>query len=77
MAMQGYVWLRMAMYGYVGLWRLLLVTNGEPLYDAYTRYLPFSQIDRLPPVFGLAFGRTAYLLWRAARIWTLLHETLN
>ena len=49
-AMQGYVWLCramqvsvglcMAMYCYVGLCTLLLVTNGEPLYDAYTTYLP-------------------------------------
>ena len=45
-AMYGCVWLCRAMYGYVGLCRamqdyvglctLLLVTNGEPLYDAYT-----------------------------------------
>ena len=35
------------------------------------------QIDGLPPVFGLAFLWNAYLMWRAARIWTLLHETFN
>ena len=35
-AMYGYVGLCMAVYGYVGLCTLLLVTNREPLYDAYT-----------------------------------------
>ena len=39
-AMYGYVWLCMAMEGCVGLCTLFLVTNGEPLYDAYTTYLP-------------------------------------
>ena len=50
----------------------------------------FSQIDRLPPAFGLVFRRNAYLLlcwshdWHGARhwyfmikFWTLLHETFN
>ena len=41
-AMWGYVGLCRAMYGYVGLCTLLLVTNGEPLVDAYTTYLPFA-----------------------------------
>ena len=56
MAMYGYVWpcrgmfvcvwLCMAMYGYVGLCKAMevnvyhILTNGEPLYDAYTTYLP-------------------------------------
>ena len=40
------VWLCMAMYGYVGLCKAMevnvyhILTNGEPLYDAYTTYLP-------------------------------------
>ena len=38
MAMYGYVGLCMAMWGCVKLCHIL--TNGEPLYDAYTTYLP-------------------------------------
>ena len=80
----GYVWLCMAVYGCVGLCRAMfgyvglckaieinvfhILVNGEPLYDAYTTYLPFSQIDPLPPVFWLAFRRNACLERRAARI---------
>ena len=41
-AVYDYVGLCRAMYGYVGLCTLLLVTNREPLYDAYTTYLPSS-----------------------------------
>ena len=37
--MYGYVWLSKAMKDYVRLYTLLLVTNVEPLYDAYTTYL--------------------------------------
>ena len=36
MAKWGYVWLSRAMWDDVRLYTLLLVTNGEPLYDAYT-----------------------------------------
>ena len=49
MAMYGYVGLCMAMYGYVGLGTLLLVTNGEPLYVAYTTYLPTSMDRKMSP----------------------------
>ena len=48
MVMYGCVWLCMAMYGYVGLCKAMesnvyhILTNGEPLYDAYTTYLPFE-----------------------------------
>ena len=31
-----YVWLCMAMWDYLGLRTLLLLTNGEPLYNAYS-----------------------------------------
>ena len=48
MAVNGYVGLCRTMYGYVGLCRTEygyvkfchILTNGEPLYDAYTTYLP-------------------------------------
>ena len=56
MAVYGYVWLCRAMYGCVGLCRAMygyvglctaiernvfhILANGEPLYDAYTTYLP-------------------------------------
>ena len=45
-AMYGYVWLCRAEYGYVGLCKFMpyIKTNGEPLYDAYTRYLPGSRV---------------------------------
>ena len=45
-AMYGYVGLCRAEYGYVGLCKAMesnlchILTNGEPLYDAYTTYLP-------------------------------------
>ena len=44
--MYGYEWLCRAMYGYLGLCKAVesnvyhILTNGEPLYDAYTTYLP-------------------------------------
>ena len=55
MAMYGYVGLGRAMYGCVGLCMAVsvwlcramesnvyhILSNGEPLYDAYTTYLPF------------------------------------
>ena len=41
-AVQGCVGLCRAVQDYVGLCTLPLVTNGEPLYDAYTTYLPTS-----------------------------------
>ena len=57
-AMYGYVGLCMAVYGCVGLCRAMLgyvglckaiernvfhiLANGEPLYDAYTTYLPIN-----------------------------------
>ena len=47
MAMYGYVGVCRAMYGYVGVRKAIMesnvyhiLTNGEPLYDAYTTYLP-------------------------------------
>ena len=46
MAMYGYLGVCMAVYGYVGLRKAMesniyhILTNGEPLYDAYTTYLP-------------------------------------
>ena len=43
-ATYGCVWLCRAMKDYVGLCTLLLVTNGEPLYDAYTTYLPHTDV---------------------------------
>ena len=47
------------MYGYVGLCRAKLchiLTNGEPLYDAYTTYLPVNHsllLSRLKNSFGM------------------------
>ena len=49
MAMYGYVGLGMAMYGYVALCTAIernvfhIFANVEPLYDAYTTYLPEKQ----------------------------------
>ena len=49
MAMYGYEWLCMAMYGYVWLCKAMesnvynILTNGEPLYDGHTTYLPFGE----------------------------------
>ena len=46
MAMYGYLGVCMAVYGYAGLRKAMesniyhILTNGEPLYDAYTTYLP-------------------------------------
>ena len=46
MVMFGYVGLYRAEYSYVGLCKAMesnlchILTNGEPLYDAYTTYLP-------------------------------------
>ena len=48
MVMLGYVGLCRAIYGYVGLCKAIesnvchILANGEPLYDAYTTYLPKS-----------------------------------
>ena len=52
-AVNGYVWLSRAMKYYVRLYTLLLVTNGEPLYDAYTTYLP-AKINPSNPSGGAA-----------------------
>ena len=62
-AMYGYVGLCMAVYGCVGLCRAMLgyvglckaiernvfhiLANGEPLYDAYTTYLPRRDVTGL------------------------------
>ena len=53
------------MYGYLGLCNASesnvchILANGEPLYDAYTTYLPVTNsIDRKPRDWGLA--RSAY-----------------
>ena len=46
MAVYGCVWLCIAMYGCVALCTAIernvfhILANGEPLYDAYTTYLP-------------------------------------
>ena len=72
-AMYGYVGLCMVMFGYVGLYRAeysyvglckamesnlcQILTNGEPLYDAYTTYLPRN----LTPVFFFFFGRESFM----------------
>ena len=48
MAVYGCVWLCIAMYGYVALCTAIernvfhILANGEPLYDAYTTYLPYT-----------------------------------
>ena len=42
-AMYGYVWLCTAMYVYV--WLCHILTNGEPLYDAYTTFLPSNRLS--------------------------------
>ena len=49
MAMYGCVGLCRAMLGYAGLCKAIernvlhILANGEPLYDAYTTYLPVSE----------------------------------
>ena len=51
MAVYGCVWLCIAMYGCVALCTAIernvfhILANGEPLYDAYTTYLPISGND--------------------------------
>ena len=48
MAVYGYLGLCRAVYGYVGLCKAIernvfhILANGEPLYDAYTTYLPIT-----------------------------------
>ena len=65
MAMYGYVWLCRAVFGYVGLCRAMfgyvglckaiernvfhILANGEPVYDAYTTYLPTHARQMLVP----------------------------
>ena len=50
MAVYGCVWLCIAMYGCVALCTAIernvfhILANGEPLYDAYTTYLPYLPI---------------------------------
>ena len=49
-AVYGCVWLCRAMLGYVGLCKAIernvfyILANGEPLYDAYTTYLPWAPL---------------------------------
>ena len=51
--MYGCVGLCRAMYGYVGLCTAIernvfhILANGEPLYDAYTTYLPRGCVNRV------------------------------
>ena len=58
MAMYGCVWLCRAMYDYVGLCTLLVVTNGEPLYDTYTTYLPQK---------GMGEEKLKFRLWKSVK----------
>ena len=50
MAVYGCVWLCIAMYGCVALCTAIernvfhILANGEPLYDAYTTYLPYRGV---------------------------------
>ena len=52
MAVYGYVGLCRAMLGYVGLCKAIernvfhILANGEPLYDAYTTYLPQCTVEK-------------------------------
>ena len=68
MAVYGYVGLCRAMLGYVGLCKAIernvfhILANGEPLYDAYTTYLPCRCESTLS--FG-SNGRQSRLLKRA------------
>ena len=85
MAMYGYVGLCMAMYGYVGLCTLLLVTNGEPLYDAYTTYLPNSSWRTVSMLLPLTYCLNLSLIWRYSVLktcflfsaWKILNSSLS